>query len=1135
MTGAPIGWEAEPLRAELFSLDQLRHHAAALARLHETEARRGPDRLLARLDDNERVLREAHDLVAQAAAEGRRIALAAEWLLDNFYLVEQQTALARRHLPPKYSRELPQLSRGASAGFPRIYDMALELIAHLDGRADAEAVTGFVAAYQEVQPLSLGELWAFPIMLRLALLENLRRVASRIARRRADRDAALAWSERLLEAANAAPRRLTHLLAELAEAHQDLTAPFVEELFERLQGQAPALAFVLTWAEQQFVERGTSVARLLQADTLTQGADRISMGNSVGSLATINAMDWKEFVETVSLVERALREDPAGIHDDQDFATRNRYRGVVEELASGISPTEPEVVAGAVRLAREARVHVGEALVGRLRRRLEDLVGARWTWRRPWRRLSPGERLAIYLGAVSVVMAPAVWVAARKGPGFLAVLGLLAASALALSIVNLVVTWIVPPQGLPRLDFSAGIPPEHRTLVVVPTLLGDPAGIAAMVEALEIRYLGNRDPNLFFALLTDLHDAPERSSPADGPLLEAAREGVEALNAEHAPDGRPVFYLFHRDRVWNPHERLWMGYERKRGKLEQLNAYLRGRATDAFSVVIGDRSILPTIRYVITLDTDTQLPRDAARKLIGNLAHPLNRPVYDAGKGRVVRGYGVLQPRVSISLRSAGRSRFAKVISGEGGIDPYTREVSDVYQDLFGEGSFVGKGIYDVDAFRAAVEGRFPENLILSHDLLEGGYARSALVTDVELIEEQPYTVIGEANRRHRWIRGDWQIAAWMLPWVPGPGGTWRRNPLSALSVWKITDNLRRSLVPPALFLLLVAGWIAGAGRTWTWTLLVAGVVGLSTLLGAVSALVSKPEERAWPEHTTAVLRAVLRPLAHAGLSIAFLPYDALLAVDAIVRSGVRMAFTRRGLFLWHPRYYERRTARDTILGFHAEMWIGPVAALLLGTILASRRPAELVFVAPILLVWLLSPSIAYAVSQPLSPTPVDLGATRIAFLRGVSRRTWRYFEAFASASEGWLPADNMQEVPAESIARRTSPTNMGMGLLASLAAYDLGYLSANALLRRLEGGIGAMERLERFRGHFFNWYDTTSMEPLSPRYVSSVDSGNLAGSLIALRSGLAELLDAPSPSVAALSGLADTVRLLAGAPGLAG
>jgi cyclic beta-1,2-glucan synthetase len=1138
--------EADPLRAELFSVDQLRRHAAVIARRHKMDSRHRPDRLLRRLAVNERVLLAGHALVSQAAAGGRRVALAAEWLLDNFYLIEQQIVLARRHLPPGYSRELPQLSEGPSVGYPRVYDMALELISHVDGRVDQETIAGFVAAYQSVHPLGIGELWAFPIMLRLALIENLRRVVSRIARRRKDRDAAIAWTDRLIEAADKEPQRLTRLLAELAEAHVTLTAPFVEEFTGRLQGQGPAVAFVLTWAEQQLVDRGTSVTQLLQVDGRTQGADRISMGNSVSSLALVSAMNWRDFVETASVVEAILRDDPTGVYEGQDFATRNRYRRSVEEIASGGALGELEVAREAVRLAEDAasrlgiadrEAHVGYVLVDHGRRALERAARARSTLSGVWDRLNQGGRLAIYLAAILLVMAPAAWSAlfelappfAANGYSWLLMgSGLIAVSALAVSIVNLFVTWIVPPRALPRLDLSKGITAAHRTLVVVPTLLGDATGIAAMLDALEIRFLGNRDPDLFFALLTDFHDAPERSLPGDAELLDAARTGIAALNVKHGGRQQSVFFLFHRTRTWNPHERLWMGYERKRGKLEQLNAFLRGGASDAFSEVVGDLSILPKVKYVITLDTDTQLPRDSARKLIGNLAHPLNRPVYDAKRGRVVSGYAILQPRVSISLESAGRSRFARLASGESGIDPYTHEVSDVYQDLFGEGSFVGKGIYDVDAFRAAVEGRFPENLVLSHDLLEGGYARAALVTDVELIEEQPSTVIGEANRRHRWIRGDWQIAAWILPRVPGPDGRWSRNPLTALSIWKIADNLRRTLVPPSLFALLVGGWILGTGATLSWSLLVVGVVFLSTLLSAFAEFTSKPAERAWPAHANVVVQSAARPLARAGLALALLPYDALISVDAIVRSGVRMAFTRRGLFLWHPRYYARRNARSTLLGFHGDMWIGPVAAGALAGTMASTRPLELPFVAPILLLWLASPLIGYWMSQRLETATVELGAERIAFLRGVARRTWRYFADFASAGEGWLPPDNVQETPSQTIASRTSPTNMGMALLANLAAYDFGYISASRLLKRTELAIGAMESLDRFRGHFYNWYDTRSLQPLAPFYVSSVDSGNLAGSLITLSAGLAELADASASSPSARSGLEDTVKLLA-------
>jgi cyclic beta-1,2-glucan synthetase len=1140
--------EAEVLRAELFSIDQLRRHAAALAEQHKTDTRHRPDRLLPRLAANERVLTAAYAVVTRAAGQGQRVALAAEWLLDNFHLIQQQIALARRHLPANYNRELPQLSEGPSAGFPRVYDMALELISHTDGRIDAEMVTGFVTAYQEVKPLRLGELWAIPIMLRLALLENVRRVVARTARRRQARDAAIAWSDRIAEAAAEAPQRLTRLLVQLSEAPEALTAPFIEEIFKHLQGHGPSVAFILTWIEQRLIDQGSSVTQLLQADSRTQSADRISIGNSVSSLVLVDGTNWKEFVESVSLMERVLREDPAGVHADQDFATRDRYRRAVEAIAAAARADELDVARQAVKLAAatahglglpDRRSHVGYFLVDAGRPILERAVGARTTASGLWYRLGIRSRLAVYLGAAALIMLPAAWVALRgPGPAFssrpvlwlLVAAGLVALSAAAVSIVNAIVTSIVRPRAISRLDLSRGIPQEHRTLVVVPTLLGSTSAIGAMIEALEIRYLGNRDANLFFALLTDFHDAPSSAMPGDGELLAAASAGIAALNARYGEGARSAFFLLHRPRTWNPHERLFMGYERKRGKLEHLNDFLRGGARDAFSVVLGDPSILPTIRYVLTLDTDTQLPRDSARKLVGNLAHPLNRPVYDAKEGRVVAGHAILQPRVSIGLESASRSPLAKLTVGDAGLDPYTREVSDVYQDLFEEGSFVGKGIYDVDAFRASVGGRFPENLVLSHDLLESGYARSALVTDVELIEEQPWTVIAEANRRHRWIRGDWQIAGWLFPRAPGPNGGWLANPLTALSIWKIADNLRRSLVPPSLFLLLAGGWLAGGGAAIVAAILVGAAVFLPVMLSSAKEILGKSEDLTWGAHLRLAAKSSTRPFLRACLSLAFLPYDALVNLDAIARSALKMAFTRRGLFLWHPAYYERRNARSTLPGYYAEMWIAPIAAVALGLVLGPTRPGVLAFCTPVLAMWLSAPAIAYVISQLSGTGRSPIGVAEKRFLRDVARRTWRYFEDFASAGEGWLPPDNVQEVPSQMVARRTSPTNVGMGLIANLAAYDFGYLSASALMRRTERAIDAMEALERYRGHWFNWYDTETGQPLPPFYVSSVDSGNLAGCLITLEAGLSELVDAERIPPQTWDGLADTLASVASA-----
>ncbi|WP_347332323.1 GH36-type glycosyl hydrolase domain-containing protein [Marinimicrobium locisalis] len=1143
----------ELLRAELFSIEQLKRHATLLAEQHHIDPNPGADRLLPRLADNTRVLRAAYDVVTAAATTGQRIVPTEAWLLDNFYLIEQQIGLARRHLPRGYSRQLPRLGEGLSAGFPRIYDLALELISHMDGRVDGENVTQFVASYQTVEPLKLGELWAFPIMLQLALLENLRRVGVRIAQRSEERDAAIEWADRMLIAAENDPNQLIQLLAEFAHADVPLTASFVEEFYDRLQTQGPAMAFVQTWVEQKLLEQGVTATKLSEAAGRTDAANQISIANSIGSLRFIGTMDWKQYVESLSGVHKTLSDDPLDTYARQNFSTRDRYRHIVEDVARGSANDETAVARETVALAQKAaeeygpkdrRGHVGYYLVDRGRAYLERTVGCRPSWKTRFKRWSLRLRLPLYLGSILLLTLTATAGVLHALDDvalsdwrywLLATAVVIGASALALSLVNLAVTLLVPPRVLPRLDFSHGIPDAHRSMVIVPTLLTTRGDIDNLVEGLEIRYLGNRDPNLYFALLTDFPDAPEQTLPDDAALLDYARSAIETLNDTYHEDRASVFYLFHRPRLWNPFERVWMGYERKRGKLEQFNARLRGEALTAFSDIVGDQSILGSIRYVITLDTDTQLPRDAAHALVGNLAHPLNRPVYDTHKGRIVEGYAILQPRASISLTSAGQSRFAKLFAGDSGLDPYTREVSDVYQDVFAEGSFIGKGIYDVDAFRQAVDGRFPENLILSHDLLESGYARSALVSDVHLIEEQPASVAIDASRRHRWMRGDWQIAGWLLPRVPGPPSEsgakskGRSNPLSALSRWKIIDNLRRSLVAPALLALLVGGWFAGLGPAWAWTLLVLAVLFLPTLLSSLIELIRKPAESDWWLHLDLTIKSASHPIVLALLTLTFLPYDTRIALGAILRSGARMLFTRRSLLLWQLPGYARRNACHSLADFLLEMWLAPTLSvgLTLALVISGSGPAAWLAAAPILLLWLISPLVGWWISRPLVALTPGLGGEQQVFLRTAARRTWRYFEDFVGPRDNWLPPDNFQANPEPAIASRTSPTNIGMSLLADLAAVDFGYLTVGECLRRIGHTLAAVEKLEGYRGHLFNWYDTRTMQPLPPHYISSVDSGNLAGSLLTLQAGLAELKSQPVLSPSALQGLQDTLHVL--------
>ena len=1133
-----------PLRSELFSSDQMKRHGKALADFYKLSSGRASNRLLMRLAENEGVLIEVRNLLTEAVKANRRIAPAGEWLIDNFYVIEEQIRMVRRHLPKGYSRELPRLLNGPSAGLPRVYDIALEIISHGDGRVDPENLSSFVAAYQSVTPLKLGELWAIPIMLRLALIENLRRVAARISADSIDRNRAGYWADQMSEIAAKDPKSLVLALADIARSNPPLKSSFVAEFSRRLQGQGPALALPLTWIEQRLSESGLTIEQLVRSENQQQAADQVSMSNSIGSLRFLAAMDWREFVETMSIVEQILCEDPCGVYSRMDFATRDRYRHVVEKAAKSSLRSESEVARQAIQLAQEGAAqkgdddraaHVGFYLIDAGLAQLERMVEVRLSPAEVLRKICRRFPLLLYGGAIVLLTAVFAGGFAAKtyagglrgwALGLVGMLLLLCASHLAVALVNWLATLLATPHPLPRMDFSKGIPADLRTLVVIPTLLTNTQNIGDLIESLEVRFLANRDDHLHFGLLTDFRDALAETLPEDEPLLRLARQRIEALNEKYRRPQGDTFFLFHRPRRWNPLDRIWMGYERKRGKLTDLNGLLRGASSDRFTLVVGKTAVLSDVKYVITLDTDTLLPRDSAWQFVGAMAHPLNRARYDESRQRVVAGYGILQPRVAVSLPGTNRSRYAHMCASEPGIDPYTRTVSDVYQDLFGEGSFIGKGIYEVDAFKQALAGRLPENRILSHDLLEGCYARAGLLSDVQLYEEYPPRYSADVSRRHRWIRGDWQIARWLLPDIPIPDAHLRKNPLSILSRWKIFDNLRRSLMAAALTLLLVLGW-AVLASAWFWTLAVIGIILIPALMAAALNLLQKPVDVTPGQHLAAEVRSARRNFVQALFTLVCLPYEAFFSLDAIVRVVWRMLITHKRLLQWNLSSDSDRQSRTDLAASWQTMWFAPVLAAVAAIYLIIARPAALGMAGPILGLWFASPAIAWWISQPLARRSERLTTDQTLFLQKLSRKTWAFFETFIGPEDHWLPPDNYQEHPVAVVAHRTSPTNMGLSLLANLSAYDFGYISAGQLLERTAKTLRTMETLERYRGHFYNWYDTQSLKPLPPLYISSVDSGNLAGHLLTLRPGLLGLADQKILGVQWIDGLSDTLGIL--------
>ena len=1141
-----------PLRGELLSIEQLQRHARSMAGSHRLVRHGTSVGLLTRLADNERALLDTYDLLAAASKRGRRIAPASEWLLDNFYLLEEQIHSTRRILPRSYLEQLPSLAPDV----PRIYRIAMELVAHTDGRVDATAFDAFISAYQSIRPLTLGELWAMPLMLRLALIENLRRVAQRIATTRHDRNIAADWSDRLLAAAEKRPADLVAALADMTRASPPLSGAFLAEFTRALQGHSPAFTLAGTWLEHCLADKGLTIEQMILADGQSQAADQVSVGNSIGSLRLIAVHDWRDFVANHSIVEQTLGEDPANVYARMDFTTRNRYRTCVERIARRTGQTEGEVAQRAVTLAHKARAageqalpsresHVGYWLVDAGRDRLMHELGCRFVGVaalfRPWRScIAAAQRGTLGVLVVAIVMLTGagvlVFVKLAGPAGSSWAIGLpvvLVAMHLAVGLVTWVATLIVRPHPLPRLDFKEGIPLEHCTLVAVPVMLTDAATIDTLLEGLAVRFLANRDPHLHFALLSDLPDGAAEILASDDPLIQQAKAGIEALNRRYGPDREDRFLLLHRSRTWNARDGIWMGRERKRGKLADLNAVVRGAVlagpTGRFSCVAGNGAFLTQVRFVITLDADTDLPRDAAREMVGAMAHILNRPVPHPRLPRIAAGHGIIQPRVAVTLPSAQRSRYSRLTSGTPGIDPYTRVVSNLYQDLFDEGSFIGKGIYDVGAFERCC-GTFPEHTILSHDLLEGCHCRSGLESDLVLHEHSPSSYLADARRRHRWIRGDWQILWWLFPRVPHHGAASAGNPLSWLSIWKLFDNLRRSLVAPMMLGLLVGGWLAGPLQV---ALAAGGLVVMATflppLLACLLDFLRKAHDVPLATHLLAAAGAATRPLAQGMLMLAMLPYEAGLAVDAIARTLVRMFITRRRLLEWRTAADTERALADDLPDCIRAVIFSPLAAVLLAVILVAKgRLVVLAAAAPWLVAWLLSPLVVWWVSQPLPLPSARLSTGDRQFVATTARRTWRFFEEYVTAHTNWLPPDNVQMNGEEVIAARTSPTNVAMALLSDLAACDFGWCSVSRLAGRVSRAFDTLGCMERHRGHLFNWYDIHTLAPLPPKYVSTVDSGNLVGSLMVLAGGLEELRDAAVPPPRLFDGLDDTWRILA-------
>jgi cyclic beta-1,2-glucan synthetase len=1142
-------WDNEtPVREELFSVERLETHARSLAvaQIVAGKTTRGLP-LSARLADNGAVLLSAYRSIVAAIDEGRAITPASEWLIDNYHLVERQVRQISTDLPPGYYRQLPKLVTGPFAGYPRVFGLAWAFVAHTDSCFDSDILAAYINAYQEVQPLTIGELWAVSMTLQIVLIENLRRLAqqitvSRTVRREADR-----LADRLLGVGGRAPEPASIVFADRPAG--PLPEAFAVQLVHRLREQDPKFTPALAWLDERLAKQDTTADSAVREVHRSQGAANVTVRNIVTSLRGIVEVDWKELFERYCLVDGALAK--SGGFSQMDFATRTLYRSAVEELARGSLHDELNIARLAVAAAdaphpslpaleQSRRADSGYYLLAGGRREFEASIGFR-RFRFLPARATASLNFGAYAGSIVamflVLLIVPIFALAKMGVGavelgLLALVGAIPAIDIAVAVVNRIVTSFVRADALPALALRDGVPATLRTLVAVPTLLTTRENIAELVERLEIHHLASPEGDLHFALLSDWIDADVESAEGDAALVEFARKGIDDLNKRYGPaPAGPRFFLLHRRRVWSETEARWIGWERKRGKLHELNRLLRG-ATDTTFVDAGEATGLPAeIRYVITLDSDTQLPRDAVGRLIGKMAHPLNRPRLDIDRGAVVEGYGVLQPRVTPALPSGGEgSLFQRLFSNASGIDPYSSAISEVYQDMFGEGSYAGKGIYDIDAFEAVLAGRAPDSTLLSHDLFEGTFARAGFASDVEVVEDFPSRYDVNASRHHRWARGDWQLLPWILGFTPkaeraaGVG-----HELPQIGRWKMIDNLRRTLSAPTAVLALMLGWTLSPQPSLAWTAFVLATIVLPNLIPVISSIPSRGPGVAIFAHVRALGEDLRLSAILSAMNVTFLADQAWLMADAIARTLWRIYVSRRHLLEWTPAAQTSAGKRLDLQGYALRMAgaLGLAVAALLIALVAGHGAWPIA--APFVALWLVSPAAARFVSSPpVRESRVSISEAETKILRQTARRTWRYFETFVSKGDNDLPPDNFQETPTPAIAHRTSPTNIGLYLLSVVSARDFGWIGVTAAIERLEATLATMSRMQRFRGHFYNWYDTRELRVLDPKYVSSVDSGNLAGHLIALANACREWRLSPSSAASRRAGLADTLALAA-------
>jgi len=1114
----------EPFRGEVLSKELLALRAEELARKYSSVSNRYKAvHLKARFKDNWKALNSAYFTFSELSRNKGYVAAGADWLLDNFHVIDEQAREIRRDLPASYYKALPRLNATDWRGFPRAYRIACDYLKHTDSMVLSDALTEHLTAFQNVTILEIKELWAIPIMLRLAVVENLRRLSHSVLKITSSRQNAALIFESIKQTSDNSPTAILSRLLTQMQYQKGQLKRIAPTLVRDLRSLGTASGLAIQWIEEQLKEDGSTLNELIKEEAHLQAIDQISIGNCVTSLKQIGRLNWREWVEEVSRVHKILSQDNIGSYKESDFNTRDFIRHRIENLTKRVKSTEVEVAKKAFELASIAS---GEAIEYSPERDsayyiidkglpiLEDALRSNPPFHIRALRHIKENATTYYLAYILAFSLTLSALLLSKIKGNLSVGSgmtvhvvcfiafLILSSQLSIDLAQWLSSKLIRPKLLPKLDFEKGVLDQARTAVVVQAIVSSRDHMLSSINDLEVRAICNSDPNIIFGILADLPDANEVHNSGDQGIIQVGLERIKLLNA-HYKSSNLSFFIAFRERTYNEVDKIYMGWERKRGKLIEFNRLMRGDTTTTFKSFEGDLEKLQSCKYVITLDNDTQLPPNSAKKLIGCGAHPLVTPVLSADTEKK-RGYGIIQPRVGITLESATASIFARYFSGQSGLDPYTKAVSDLYQDMFSEASYIGKGLYHVDSFNEFMGEELPDNAILSHDLLESGFIKCGLASDIELFDDFPKRYHAHAKRQHRWIRGDWQLLPWLGSSIPTRTGT-RKSPFSGLTKWKIFDNLRRSIAPifTFLFLLVIA---AKASNPIFWLAVLFLFSGLRVYTLFYTALFSIPFGYSLKTfYSTLVIDFKLSFCAWF-FELATLPHQAYLSVDAIIRTIYRIYISKKDLLQWETALQTEVRLKDSL-----ESFIRPMApCIIAGTLLTLwsliGHTASLTLSLPLGLLWLTIPYVAWLISCTGTTEVQILELEDKKYLHGVALDTWSFFRKNLKAEFNWLIPDNSQLVPLEVVAERTSPTNISLSLLALVSAYDLGFIPSPLLVERAKDIINSTAKLERWNGHLLNWYCITDNRPLLPRYVSSVDNGNFIGHLITLKQAIKDI-----------------------------